>query len=387
MTADASDRLPVTLLTGFLGTRARAVPAFSPARAPLLPRRAGSGKTTLLNHILTNQRGLRIGALVNEFGAVDIDSSLLVSNSAISTGVTELTNGCICCTINDSLRDALLVLLQHRDRLDHLLLETSGVSDPGPVLETLKLPGLGEHLRLDAVVTVADASRFAPRLDGSAPRCEVDATNRQLVRADLVVLNKIDLLSETELRRARACVQREQPSAHVLHSEHGRVAPELLLQQRQPLEGRPPAPHAEVTLDLTQRPPRGQRGHLAEGGFWRAAYCSDRPMRLESFEALRATDAWRDVVRAKGFLRFAECPGMQVAATAAAAAAAAAAAITTPSVAAGRAADVRPARRGDRLKGRAAQAVKLQIRAHRHRPRGVAARHLRRARRVRGAGL
>ena len=109
--------LPATIVTGFLG----------------------AGKTTLLNHLLTHApQGVRVGALVNEFGAVDIDSSLLVSEAReISSGVVELSNGCICCTINESLCDAVAELLTRRADLEHLLIETTGLADPQPVLDTL----------------------------------------------------------------------------------------------------------------------------------------------------------------------------------------------------------------------------------------------------------
>ena len=127
--------LPTTVLTGFLG----------------------AGKTTLLNHILnTSTQRLRIGVLVNEFGSVDIDSSLLAAEKAIGSGVVELSNGCICCTINDSLRDAVDEMLARRSDLDCLLIETTGVADPGPVLTTLRLPEFSERLHVDAVVTVVD---------------------------------------------------------------------------------------------------------------------------------------------------------------------------------------------------------------------------------------
>ena len=136
--------LPATLITGFLG----------------------AGKTTLINHLLTSAGGARrIGCLVNEFGAIDIDSTLLATEKmAINSGVVELSNGCICCTINDSLRDAVALLLQRRADLDLLLIETTGVADPGPCLATLQLPEFAGILRVEGVVTVVDATSVARTL-------------------------------------------------------------------------------------------------------------------------------------------------------------------------------------------------------------------------------
>ena len=152
------------------------LPPSHPGRAAAPPHRAstaaaGSGKTTLLNELLKSAAAgsLRVGVLVNEFGSIDIDSSLVDTSSSVASGTVQLANGCVCCTINGSLLDALSQLLADRGRsLDALVLETSGVADPEPILETLRQPELAASVRLDAVVTVADAGRVAASASASA---------------------------------------------------------------------------------------------------------------------------------------------------------------------------------------------------------------------------
>ena len=307
--------LPATILTGFLG----------------------AGKTTLLNHLLTNERSRRIGALVNEFGAVDIDSSLLVSERAISSGVVELSNGCICCTINESLCDAVAELLQRRADVDHLVIETTGVADPQPVLDTLRLPQFAAAVRVDAIITVVDAASVARRLstdtawaassvtDGdSAEEYDPACARLQLAAADLLVVNKSDLVEPAVLVRVREALTASAPHARQIECQHGRVAPELLLAAG-PGEGNgaeaataTAAAAARGRLNATtakvpswvQRGPRAP-SHLDADGYVSVAFRSERKLRLQPFEALRRSAAWRAVIRSKGFVAFEEAVGFR----------------------------------------------------------------------------
>lgn len=129
--------MPVTIITGFLG----------------------SGKTTLLNHILSNRQDLKVAILVNEFGDINIDSQLLVS---MDEDMLELSNGCICCTINDGLVDAVYNVLERDDRVDYMVIETTGVADPLPIILTFLGTELRDLTRLDSIVTVVDAETFTP---------------------------------------------------------------------------------------------------------------------------------------------------------------------------------------------------------------------------------
>jgi len=191
--------VPVTILTGFLG----------------------SGKTTLLNYILTQKHGHRIAVIENEFGEINIDAELVMTSDE---EIFELTNGCVCCvaTARADLLRILEKLLARREPLDHILVETSGLADPTPVAQTLFAnEKLMRETSLDAIVTLVDAKHAAAHLDNIA----VD----QIVIADRILVNKVDLVGETELRDLEARVRRLNATAPILRSSHARVDLENIL--------------------------------------------------------------------------------------------------------------------------------------------------------------
>jgi G3E family GTPase len=164
-------RVPVTVLTGFLG----------------------SGKTTLLNRILSEKHGRRIAVIENEFGEVGVDSELVIG---AEEELFETNNGCICCTVRGDLIRILGQLMKRRDRFDHILIETTGMADPGPVAQTFFLDDeLKEQFQLDAIVTMVDARHFEQHVD------ELNEPAEQVAFADLVLLNKTDLVDEATLQR------------------------------------------------------------------------------------------------------------------------------------------------------------------------------------------
>lgn len=226
-----SRKIPATIVTGFLG----------------------SGKTTLLRHLLANAQGRRIAVIVNEFGELGIDGEIMRGcgigcdeNGADNGQLFELANGCLCCTVQEEFAPVMEQLAARRDQIDHLVIETSGLALPKPLVQAFQWPALRNAFTVDAVVTVVDAPAVAAG-DFADDPVAVDAQRRadenldhdsplhelfedQLATADLVVVHKTDGVSATELAGVEAAIRAEtMPGVKLVHAQHGRVDIDVLL--------------------------------------------------------------------------------------------------------------------------------------------------------------
>ena len=195
------DKIPVTVLTGYLG----------------------AGKTTLLNRILTEQHGKKYAVIVNEFGEIGIDNDLVVG---ADEEVFEMNNGCICCTVRGDLIRILEGLMKRRGKFDAIIVETTGLADPAPVAQTFFVDQeVQDTARLDAVVTVADAKWLSARLK-DAPEAK-----NQIAFADVIVLNKTDLVEPAELREVEARIRAINPYAKLHKTQRCAVPLDAVLER------------------------------------------------------------------------------------------------------------------------------------------------------------
>ncbi|KAK3155568.1 hypothetical protein QOZ80_2BG0204860 [Eleusine coracana subsp. coracana] len=197
------NRIPATIITGFLG----------------------SGKTTLLNHILTAHHGKRIAVIENEFGEVDIDGSLVAAQAAGAEDIMMLNNGCLCCTVRGDLVRMIGELVNRKKgKFDHIVIETTGLANPAPIIQTFYAEDVVfNDVKLDGVVTLVDAKHARLHLDEVKPKGIVNEAVQQIAYADRIIVNKIDLVNETEVSSLVERIKGINSMANLKRAEYGKV--------------------------------------------------------------------------------------------------------------------------------------------------------------------
>ncbi|KST63390.1 CobW family GTP-binding protein [Mastigocoleus testarum] len=297
--------MPITIITGFLG----------------------SGKTTLLNQILNNKQDLKVAVLVNEFGDINIDSQLLVSTD---DDMMELSNGCICCTINDGLLDAVYRVLEREDRVDYMVIETTGVADPLPIILTFLGTELRDLTNIDSILTVVDAEAF------NREHFQSEAALKQITYGDIILLNKTDLASKEKLADLEGFIYEVKAGAKILHTTYGKVALPLILD----VDLTPKDEYSSLIEEDTHddhdhdhhdhdhhdhdhhdhdhhdhhdhdhehhhHHHHHHSDHLENDGFVSISFQSERPFDVHKFETFLGEEMPQNVFRAKGILWFSE---------------------------------------------------------------------------------
>ena len=243
----------------------------------------GAGKTTVVNHLLAHAQGRRIAAVVNDFGAINIDAELI---TGAADGVVSLSNGCICCSLEGDLLRTLAALLRRDPRPEFIVIETSGVADPADIVRNLMDPLIWREAPLETVLCVVDATIPIATLNDALLRSQLRAAN-------IVALSKVDLVDEAGRTEIRDAVRAVRPAAVVVDAVHGEVPTELLF------------PADPERVPVTREP--GRRGPVA-GRFETLSWTSESPLSLPRLQAAIGRLAPK-LARAKGLFETREQPG------------------------------------------------------------------------------
>ena len=307
-------KIPATVVTGFLG----------------------SGKTTLLSNIIQQAGKKRIAIIVNEFGETDIDSDLLRSCAIegcednkevtlLEDGIYELPNGCICCTVEEEFLPVMKKLVERRDEIDHVLIETSGLALPKPLVQAFNWPEVKNHFTVDAVITVADGpalakGRFAHSHEQLESQRQADDSldhdpsiqelyEDQLGAADLIIISKTDLISTEQCQHIEADINAHTAdSVKVLSVENGKINPDLILGLEAASENRIESLHSHHD----HHHDHGKHHHHAHDDFDSVVISMGVVNGDQLLQQLEAVIETQNIYRAKGFVALANKPMRQV---------------------------------------------------------------------------